>query len=193
MLVAAQHQHLLLDAARLAIRQTLRGQCPPAPPPCPEPALLAPAGSFVSLHELGTHRLRGCVGRMEATQPLWHSVHGSAVGVLEDPRFFDLRVTLADLPRLEIEISVLSPMRDAASPTEFDLLSEGIYLSYGGRSGCFLPQVARETGWSHAQLLGRLCTEKMGLPPNTWREPGARLQVFSTQIIGPEPFGREVV
>src|SRR4051794_17393495 len=106
MLVAAQHQHLLLDAARLAIRQALRGPCDATPPACPEPALLSPAGCFVSLHELDNHRLRGCVGRMEASQSLWESVHNAAVGVLEDPRFHDLRVTLADLPRLEIEISV---------------------------------------------------------------------------------------
>jgi AMMECR1 domain-containing protein len=110
--------------------------------------------------------------------------------VLEDPRFYDDPVRLAELPRLEIEISVLSPMRQAQSVTDFDLNTEGIYLIHQNRSGCFLPQVARETGWSREQLLSRLCTEKMGLQPHAWKEPGARLMVFSTLVIGPEPFER---
>ena len=187
MLPSDDHKPLLLDAARQTIRRRLRGE-PPHVAPCPDPALLAPGGCFVSLHELGSHRLRGCVGRMDASQPLWNCVHTSASNVLEDPRFCDEPVTAADLPRLEIEISVLSPMRPAATPMDFDPQSEGIYLIHCGRSGCFLPQVARETGWGREQLLSRLCTEKMGLPPNAWQEPGARLMVFSTTLVGPEPF-----
>lgn len=187
MLVAAEHKRLLLDAARVMIRRALRGE-PPQFVSCPEPALLSPGGCFVSLHEQRTHRLRGCVGRLDASQPLWDSVHRSALNVLDDPRFADDRVRFDELPSLEIEISVLSPMRLASSPSDFDPQTEGIYLVHHGRSGCFLPQVARETGWGREQLLMRLCTEKMSLPPNAWREPGARLMVFSTLVIGPEPF-----
>ena len=58
----------------------------------------------------------------------------------------------------------------------------------GGRTGCFLPQVARETGWTREQLLGRLCSEKMGLPAAFWMQAGAQLMTFTTLIIGPEPF-----
>ena len=83
--------------------------------PCPDADLMTPGGCFVSLHELRTHRLRGCVGRMDASQPLWLSVCNSAAGVLDDPRFHDDPVRLAELPTLEIEISFLSPMRPASS------------------------------------------------------------------------------
>ena len=161
---------------------------PLEPLPCPDPALQTPAGCFVSLHELRTHRLRGCVGRMDATQPLWQSVANAAVGVLEDPRFRDDPVHLDELHSLLIEISVLSPMRPAPTCLDFDPQTEGIYLLHGRRSGCFLPQVARETGWTREQLLTRLCVEKMDLPPDAWRDPSARLMVFSTLVIGPEPF-----
>jgi AmmeMemoRadiSam system protein A len=187
--LSAEHNRLLLDAARETIRSALRIESNGIRP-CPNPALLSPGGCFVSLHELHTHKLRGCVGRLDASQPLWNCIHGSSLGVLEDPRFYDDPVRLSELPNLEIEISVLSPMRQAQSITDFDLSTEGIYLIHQNRSGCFLPQVARETGWNREQLLSRLCTEKMGLQPHAWKEQGAKLMVFSTLVIGPEPFER---
>jgi AmmeMemoRadiSam system protein A len=189
MLLIAEQNRYLLDAARETIRRALRGDANDVRA-VPDPALMLPGGCFVSLHELQTHKLRGCVGRLDSSQPLWSCVHNSALGVLEDPRFDEDPVRLADLPKLEIEISVLSPMRQARSVTDFDLDTEGIYLTHQNRSGCFLPQVARETGWNREQLLSRLCTEKMGLQPHAWKEPGARLMVFSTLVIGPEPFER---
>jgi AmmeMemoRadiSam system protein A len=192
MLLPPQHHRTLLDAARAVIRATLAGQ--PLPEiQTAEPTLLQPAGCFVSLHEQATHRLRGCVGRMDASQPLITAVCKASSGVLGDPRFRDDdAVRLHELPNLEIEISILSPLRPAPGPLEFDPLNEGIYLKLGGRSGVFLPQVARETGWTKEQLLSRLCTEKMGMPADAWRLPGAQLLVFSTQIVGPEPFEDEI-
>src|SRR5688572_23376033 len=153
MVLSPDQRRLLLDAARETIRHALRADrsatasAPPAPAPLPcpdDPALREPAGCFVSLHEFRTHRLRGCVGRIEGVQPLWNAVQRAAAGVLADPRFVDDPVRLAELPNLEIEISVLSPMRPAASPLDFDLDTHGIYLTHGARSGCFLPQVARD-------------------------------------------------
>jgi AMMECR1 domain-containing protein len=98
-------------------------------------------------------------------------------------------VRLEELPDLEMDISVLSPLRPAPGPLSFDLLNEGIYLTWGEtRAGCFLPQVARETGWTREQLLARLCVEKMGLPATAWQDPRAKLFTFTTLVIGPEPF-----
>jgi AMMECR1 domain-containing protein len=51
----------------------------------------------------------------------------------------------------------------------------------------FLPQVARETGWTRQQLLSRLCTEKLGLPENAWTDPSAALHTFTADVIGPTP------
>lgn len=197
MFLRPEHQRTLLDEARRTIRRVLGGASPvPAatvdpssPPPDVDPGLLQPAGCFVSLHALHSHRLRGCVGRLDATQPLLEAVRTAAVNVLDDPRFHDDPVSLAELNDLEIEISVLSPLRPVQDPLDFDLMNDGIYLVCGGRTGCFLPQVARETGWPKDRLLARLCTEKLGLPPTAWRLPDARLYVFTTLVIGPEPFG----
>jgi len=160
-------------------------------PTAQEPEIRQPAGCFVSLHSLHGHRLRGCVGRIDASQPLIVALESASKSVLEDPRFARAPVTVEELAWLEIEVSVLSPPRPAPSPLDFEL-TEGIYLTYGSRSGCFLPQVAQETGWSREQLLDRLCTEKMGLPAPTWRQPQAVLHKFSVDVIGPEPFETSV-
>ena len=149
--------------------------------------LTTPAGCFVSLHERVTHRLRGCVGRLDPEMPLWQVVRETAGDVLRDPRFTNSPVTAAEIPSLELEVSVLSPPRAAAGPLDFDPATDGIYLIYGGRSGFFLPQVARETGWSRQQLLNRLCEEKLGLPCDAWQKAEAKLFTFKVEVIGPEP------
>ena len=193
MLLSPQQQRLLLDSARDVIRQVLRDGQPrdeavPADPVTADDALTQPAGCFVTLHRLRTHELRGCVGRLDAVDPLLVAVRKAAAGVLSDPRFAGDPVRLDELPRLQIDVSVLSPLRPAPGPLEFDLYNDGIYLTWGQRAGCFLPQVARETGWDKTQLLARLCVEKMGLPPTAWQDPRARLFHFTTVVVGPEPF-----
>ena len=171
------------DALLRAVGVRNDGADPPAPP---EPDLHQPAGCFVSLHEHANHRLRGCVGRLDPNLPLAQAVRETAADVLRDPRFVTHPVTSRDVGELEIEVSVLSPPREAPSPLDFEL-TDGIYLTFGGRAGFFLPQVARETGWTKEQLLDRLCTEKLGLPADTWRAPGAKLYTFQVEVVGPEP------
>jgi AmmeMemoRadiSam system protein A len=186
--LSTDDQSALLDLARASIRATLAGGAEPAIPA--SPTLGQPAGCFVSLHEMGSHRLRGCVGRLDAKAPLATTVAGMAQAVLEDPRFLTNPVTAGELGDLEIELSILSPLIPAENPTDFDLLQDGIYLTHGDRAGCFLPQVARETGWSREQLLDRLCSEKLGLPASTWRSSDVRLYRFTTLLVGPEPFAK---
>lgn len=176
----------LLRIAAETVRASLRGERY-MPPADPDPALIQPAGCFVSLHDQQTHQLRGCIGSLDATRPLLESLLGTARSVLDDPRFMGFPVTLAELPQLEIELSILSPLAPAENPLAFDPANDGIYLTVAGRTGCFLPQVARETGWGKEQLLQRLCTEKMGLPAFAWKMPEAQLKTFTTIIVGPAP------
>jgi AmmeMemoRadiSam system protein A len=179
-------QEVLLDLARDSIRRALAGQAAPALPVDAE--LNQPAGCFVSLHQMFNHRLRGCVGRLDAKTGLALTVSLMARAVLEDPRFVTHPVTAGELSELEIELSILSPLMRLAGAEEFDPASSGIYLTYRERSGCFLPQVARETGWNREQLLDRLCTEKLGLPAGTWRKEGVTLHRFTALVVGAEPF-----
>jgi AmmeMemoRadiSam system protein A len=176
---------VLLGVAAGAIRATLRGESY-APMNNSDPLLMQPAGCFVSLHDSQTHQLRGCIGSLDASRPLLSTLINSARSVLDDPRFVNFPVTLAELPQLELDLSILSPLKNAENALAFDPASEGIYLTIGPRSGCFLPQVARETGWNKEQLLSRLCTEKMGLPAIAWKMPEARLRTFTATIVGPK-------
>jgi AmmeMemoRadiSam system protein A len=187
MALSAYQQKIVLNLARSFIRDALQrtsrvlwGE--------QDPILKQPAGCFVSLHALQGHDLRGCVGRIDASQPLLEALRSASNQVLHDPRFANDPVRLNELPRLLIEVSVLSPPVPVTSPLDFQPLEHGIFLTIGNRTGCFLPQVARETGWTREQLLERLCSEKLGLPFNSWRNPQAVLHVFSVLVIGPEPF-----
>jgi len=182
-----EHQETLLELARRTIRASLSGA--PFPEPPDDPELQQRAGCFVSLHQADDHRLRGCVGRLDAKSSLVEIVAAMSLGVLEDPRFLTEPVRFDELPLLNIELSILSPLQPMASPLDFDLLNEGIYLTHAGRSGCFLPQVARETQWNKEQLLTRLCAEKMGISGTAWRGDGIRAFSFRTFIIGPHLLG----
>ena len=161
---------------------------PVAPVASDDPALHEPAGSFVTLHTRAGHRLRGCIGCLDASRPLIATVRQSAAGVLTDPRFNNDPIRLDELPDLEIEITVVLPAVPESNVLDFEPQKHGIYLKVAGRSGCFLPQVAQETGWSREQLLSRLCKEKMGLDALAWRSDEARLLRFGTILVGPEPF-----
>lgn len=186
MQLSPDQQRDLLNFTRAAIRRALGEDV--ALPPLDDPAFGARAGCFVSLHRQDTHRLRGCIGLIRSDDPLRDSVAEMAGAVLRDGRFSDNPVHLGELPELDLEVSVLSPFEPARNPLDFEPLQHGIYLVCAGRAGLFLPQVARETGWTREQLLERLCSEKMGLPANCWRQPEARLSRFNAYVIGPEPF-----
>jgi AmmeMemoRadiSam system protein A len=186
--LAQEYHDRLIELARGTIRAALGGAEFPAPPE-DDLVLQQRAGCFVSLHRADDHRLRGCVGRLDAKLPLGEIVVAMSRGVLEDPRFLTDPVRFDELAELHIELSILSPLRAMGSPLDFDLLNEGIYLTHAGRSGCFLPQVARETQWDKEQLLTRLCAEKMGVSSVAWRHAETRAFSFTTLIIGPQPLG----
>jgi AmmeMemoRadiSam system protein A len=191
--LTADQRRTLLDVARQSIRSALFVAAEEHPGSIighDDPMLHQPAGCFVSLHSLEHHRLRGCVGRLDSRDDLIEAVRQSAQNVLQDPRFVLSPVVSSELPLLEIEITVIFPLRPAMSCLDFDPDNDGIYLTINDRSGCFLPQVARETGWTREQLLDRLCSEKLALPSAAWRDLSynPRLMKFHTLIIGPEPF-----
>ena len=155
-----------------------------------DPALLRPGAAFVTLRERG--ELRGCIGILEARAPLIETVRDRAImAATSDPRFPP--VGTEELPELEVEVSVLSPLRKVASADEIDISKHGIVVQAGQQSGVFLPQVAQETGWSREVLLGHLCRDKAGLPSDTWKR-GANLYVFTVQAFSsPAPGERHHV
>ena len=133
--------------------------------------------------------LRGCLGTLEAREPLWKSVARlSADTVTSDPRFLDDPITLAELPELSIHISVLYPNRTLKNPLDFELGVDGIVVQgigmYQGQRGVFLPQVATEFGWSKEEFLASCCSHKAHLPEDAWKNSNTcRVEAFKTQSL----------
>ena len=140
------------------------------------PPVREPAATFVTLHEQG--ELRGCIGLMRFDVPMWMNVRDAApAAAIDDPRF--LRVAPAELPSLEIEISVLEQPVPLSDPAGFEAGRHGIVVERGMRRGLLLPQVAPEMGWGREQMLDAVC-HKAGLPGDAWRDSDTRLAVFES-------------
>ena len=134
-------------------------------------------GAFVSLHKHG--HLRGCIGHFGEDYPLYEIVAEMArAAAFEDPRF--MPVTRDELDDLDIEISVLTPMRRIQSLDEFELHRHGIYIKKGYRSGTFLPQVADEVNWTKEEFVGHCSQDKAGLGWDGWRD--AELYVYEAIV-----------
>jgi len=137
-------------------------------------------GAFVTLNKHGA--LRGCIGNILGRGPLYQTVSQMAVAAAsEDPRFRPVRAD--ELKDIEIEISVLSKPRVVRSADEIELGKHGVIVSKGYLNrGVFLPQVADETGWSKEHFLAELCSQKAGLPPDSWKDPAVKLEVFTADV-----------
>ena len=135
-------------------------------------------GVFVTLHLNG--RLRGCIGRFTSSDSLFETIQDMArSAAFSDPRFPSL--SRSEAPRVEIEVSVLSPLKRISSVDEFKLGRDGIYMIKGSRHGTFLPQVATETGWSTEEFLGHCAQDKAGIGYYGWKD--AELYTYQTEIV----------
>ncbi|MGA7562495.1 MAG: AmmeMemoRadiSam system protein A [Desulfobaccales bacterium] len=173
---------LLLQIARGSIEAHLLDKPAPALEAAP-PSLCQPRGAFVSLHRRG--QLRGCIGYLEAVQPLGETVREmAAAAAFHDPRFRPLgREELADL---EVEISVLGPMQPVSDIDQIEVGTHGLYMVQGSCRGLLLPQVATEYHWDRLTFLKQTCS-KAGLPPDAWKDPATKIYLFTAEIISENP------
>lgn len=175
--VSPETQKVLLKLARQAITCALKeGRTAPLPELIGELAL--ERGAFVTLTINGN--LRGCIGRIVGDTALGRIVPQYAVlSALEDHRFRPLSID--ELDRVNISISVLSPMKEVAGAEDFIPGIHGILIQKNGRQAIFLPQVAPEQGWNREQTLSHLCM-KAGLHQNAWKEPDCKFFVHTAQV-----------
>lgn len=175
-------KQILLKVARDIVEAIIKGGETPKPK-SDDPQLNAHCGCFVTLKNKG--RLRGCIGRFISDIPLIELIvemaKASATG---DPRFFADPITADELEQLDIEISVLSPLLRTDQPLSLRLGVDGIYIKKGRASGCFLPQVATETGWTKEEFLSYCCSHKAGLAPNAWKDPETEVFLFTAEVFG---------
>ena len=142
------------------------------------PKLKIKTATFVTLKSKG--ELRGCIGSLAPVEPLYQSVHHNAINAAqEDPRFPPVQP--AELPQIEIDVSILSPSRNIAFLEEFKLGRMGIILEKGMHRSVFLPEVAVEQGWTREETLAHL-SRKAGLPADAWKKD-ARFQVFESVVL----------
>jgi AmmeMemoRadiSam system protein B/AmmeMemoRadiSam system protein A len=142
------------------------------------PLLKENRGAFVTINKKG--QLRGCIGYIEGHGPLHKTIEEMAeAAAFRDPRFPPVREK--ELPELEIEISVLTPLRRITDVNEIEVGKHGIYIKKGWFSGLLLPQVATEYGWDRQTFLEHTC-QKAGLPSSAWRDKDTEIYIFSADI-----------
>ncbi|MFA7237153.1 MAG: AmmeMemoRadiSam system protein A [Phycisphaeraceae bacterium] len=173
----------ILTIVRGAIAASLRDEHPRPELTETDAFLREPRGCFVTLHSQARD-LRGCIGTFDASAPLIDHLIEMAGASAHDPRFTHAPVTPGELPRLHIDVSILTPMQPIDDPRKMRLGIDGIHIvgkRFGSHvSGCFLPEVAPEQNWDVETTLSMCCAHKMGLAPDAWREP-TKLKFFIFQ------------
>jgi AmmeMemoRadiSam system protein A len=136
------------------------------------------AGAFVTLKIKG--ELRGCIGQIRAVVPLSDVVEKMAIqSAFHDPRFCGLQKD--EWTDIEIELSVISPMRKIEKIEEIEVGVHGLYVEKEGYSGLLLPQVATEYNWDRMTFLDYTCS-KAGLPRDAWKSGDIKIYVFSAEV-----------
>jgi AmmeMemoRadiSam system protein A len=175
-----EQESTLLKLARRAIENHF-GAGGALKPGHKDPAMKEKRGAFVTLKIDG--ELRGCVGYPLPVKPLDETIVEMAVAAAsQDFRFAPL--TIEEVDRARIEISVLSLPRQVLDVGEVEVGRHGIIVSKGVHRGLLLPQVPLEYGWDRETFLSHGCL-KAGLPGDAWKK-GAHIEVFEARVFSEE-------
>ncbi|MGA3323883.1 MAG: AmmeMemoRadiSam system protein B [Terriglobia bacterium] len=144
------------------------------------PRLEEARGAFVTLKEHG--ELRGCIGYITPMKSLAETVRDvAAYAALEDSRFKP--VTAQELPLLEYEISVMSPLRRVLDIKEIKVGKHGLIMKQGDIEGILLPQVPVEEHWNRDTFIQETCL-KAGLPRQAWKDDDTDIFMFTALVFG---------
>ena len=167
---------LLLEFSRKTLQQFLTTETLPLLRPDSSRFKFS-QGAFVTLKK--DNQLRGCIGSILPEDELGRTVGKMTLyAALKDPRFQPVKPD--ELKHIEIEISVLSPLKQIDDPAQIVIGRDGVLLIKEGASAVFLPQVAPEQNWNRTEMLGNLCL-KAGLATNCW-EKDVTLQTFQADV-----------
>ena len=136
-------------------------------------------GAFVTLYKIdknGYKYLRGCIGNIVGTKPLYETVYDMTIAAaLSDKRFTP--VDKQELPYIDISISVLSQPKKVFSYRDIVINRDGVILKNKEKSSVYLPNVAVDQGWNLQQMLESLCI-KAGLSTTAWQDKNSIFQTF---------------
>jgi len=170
-------RELLRTTARRSLDHSVKGARLECPAP-PTERLRQKRGLFVTLKLHG--QLRGCVGYVRPYKPLLDAVWEMAESAaLRDDRF--IPVEPSEVDDLEVEITILSPLKRITNPNDVLVGRHGLLISRGHQSGVLLPQVPVENNWDRETFLVQTCL-KAGLPSDAWRDPRTVLEIFSAEV-----------
>lgn len=182
MVLSSKEKEILLSAARESIRSIFGKADISVTDYKSCPNLKLEAGAFVTLKI--KDELRGCIGFITSDQPLFDTICEVAKhAAVQDPRFPPL--TPQEFNSIEIEISVLSPMKKISDYSEIKIGQHGLLVEEGYHRGLLLPQVATENDYSVQQFLTSICM-KAGLSPDLWKRKQINLKVFTALVFNEE-------
>lgn len=180
--LSSKEKDFLLAAARDSIRSLFETSQPPSADYSIFPNLKTKAGAFVTLKI--DSELRGCIGYVTSYKSLFETVCEAARhAAVQDPRFNPL--TREELELIDIEISILSPMKKISNYNEIIIGEHGLLLEEGFNRGLLLPQVASENNFSREQFLDSICM-KAGLNGKFWQKKKLNLKVFTAIVFSEE-------
>ncbi len=181
MTISAEDRKKLVSLARGAVEAEVTGKHLPN---CTDAAgLLAERrGCFVTL--TNADMLRGCIGTFQPHLPLGKMIIEMARAAAHDPRFVHDPITPAELAKLHVEVSILSPLQATSEPEKLQIGVHGIYIARGYGGGCFLPEVATDMNWTAEEFLSHCCQSKAGLPADAWRQKGTTVYLFTSEKFG---------
>jgi len=168
----------LLALARKSVEFAVEHKKAYEPTPSTSEALNRESGAFVTLTKGGA--LRGCIGYTSAVKPLYMTVRDTATyAALRDPRFAP--VSALELPLLEYEISVLSPLRRVTNIEQIKVGRDGLLMKNGESEGLLLPQVPVEQGWERQAFLEQTCS-KAGMKRDCWKDENTDIFKFTAVV-----------
>ena len=170
----------LLTLARKSVEYAVREKKAYEPTASASEALIQERGAFVTLRESG--ELRGCIGYTSAVKPLYMTVRDTAtLAALRDSRFPP--VSASELPKLDYEISVLSPLRRVLDIRQIKVGQHGLLMKNGAYEGILLPQVPVEERWDRQRFLEETCA-KAGMRSGCWKDENTDIFMFTAVIFG---------
>ena len=176
--LSAQEKSELLALARKSVEYVVQEKEPYVPPASASATLNQERGAFVTLKLAGS--LRGCIGYTSAMKPLYMTVRDTAThAALHDPRFRP--VEASELPQLEYEISVLSPLRRVTDIDQIKIGEHGLLMKNGDNEGLLLPQVPVEQEWNRQTYLEQTCV-KAGMRSNCWKDEDTDIFMFRAVV-----------
>lgn len=169
----------LLTIARNTLEKYVKGHSRyQVPATLITPNLQQLAGAFVTLRK--DSKLRCCIGTFQPRHPLYLTIRDLTISSAAYDHRFD-PVEENELPHIDIEISVLTPLKKIHNIDEIEIGKDGIFVKKGIFSGTFLPQVATQMQWTKEEFLGHCARDKAGIGWNGWKE--AEIFTFRTIII----------